>query len=66
MRQNSRNRLCGYVLGTLVLFELLLAIWEVGWIQTVTQLPHRIIATVLVMLLGWGVFRHVDAAKLGW
>ncbi|SHO76003.1 Uncharacterized protein MSYG_0337 [Malassezia sympodialis ATCC 42132] len=60
------HRLFGYALGTLILLELLLAIWEVRWVQTATQLPHRVLATGLVLALGFGVFRHVDAAKLGW
>jgi len=60
------TRLCGYVLGTLILLELLLAIWEVRWVQTVTHLSHRVVATGLVLALGFGVFQHVDGAKLGW
>lgn len=60
------TRLSGYALGALILLELLLAIWEVKWVQTITHWPHRLLATGLVVALGWGVFRHVDAAKLGW
>ena len=65
-RITHATRLFGYALGTLILLELLLAIWEVRWVQTATQLPHRVLATGLVLALGFGVFRHVDAAKLGW
>ncbi|KAL4400082.1 hypothetical protein ACI68E_002997 [Malassezia pachydermatis] len=59
------HRMSGYTFIALITTELLLAFWEVKWIWRVATVPLMLCATILIVLMAYGMIMRIRPSKMG-
>ncbi|KAI3626051.1 hypothetical protein CBS9595_001412 [Malassezia furfur] len=59
------HRMSGYTIGTLLVVEIMLALWDTVWGRKVTPTPLAVVLSVVAFAIAFGVARRVQVSKFG-